>query len=64
MKKVKITVLKAAFYEDLAKEYGVEGQFFLLIEPGRKDYVIGHGDQFTSMFLRLPMGRKRRVLLW
>ena len=25
MKKVKITVLKAVFYEDLAKEYGVEG---------------------------------------
>jgi uncharacterized repeat protein (TIGR04076 family) len=25
MKKVKITVLKTAFYEDIAKEYGVEG---------------------------------------
>ena len=25
MKKVKITVLRTAFYEDLAREYGVEG---------------------------------------
>jgi hypothetical protein len=25
MKKVRITVLKTAFYEDLAKEYGMEG---------------------------------------
>ena len=73
MKKVKITVLKVAFYEDLAKEYGVEGlapcsimkegQVFLLIEPGRKDSVMGHGDQFTSMahmFLRLPMGAEEK----
>lgn len=70
MKKVKITVLKVAFYEDLAKEYGVEGlapcsimkegQVFLLIEPGRKDSVMGHGDRFTSMFLRLPMGAEEK----
>lgn len=45
MKKVKITILKATFHEDLAKEYGVEG---LSICPLMKEGEVYYADYAKS----------------
>ena len=54
MKKVKITILKTTFQEDLAKEYGVEGLSICpLMKEGEVYYavVMKHGKPFINMYL-------------
>lgn len=61
MKKVKITVLKTTFQEDLAKEYGIddlgvcpilnEGEVYYGIGQSLKAFVMKHGKQYISMYL-------------
>ena len=73
MKKVKITVLRKTFQEDLAGEYGVEilhhaqcwklGMFFMLIGQNLKDFVMRLGKQFTNMFLHWLMEQEKNFLL-
>lgn len=68
MKKVKITVLKTTFDEELAKEYGAEGltacpmlkegQVFLPIMPNQNIFVMRHGKQFINMFSHWLMVRE------
>ena len=68
MKKVKITVLKTMFNEDLALEYGVdgltvcpmlkEGQVFYADTQSQRSYVMRLGKLFINMFLLLHMGQE------
>ena len=46
MKKVKITILKTTFQEDLAKEYGVDG-----LSTCPLMIVMKHGKPFINMYL-------------
>ena len=65
MKKVKITILKTTFQEDLAKEYGVdglstcplmkEGRFIMRIMQSLKGFVMRHGRPFINMCLHWLM---------
>ena len=60
MKKVKITVLKTMFNQDLADEYGVEGlsthkaKNFWLTTPSQKDSATKPGKPSTNTFLPWP----------
>ena len=58
MKKVKITVLRKTFNEDMAKEYAMPGlKPCQALEEGQVFYA-GLGVQFTPMCLPLPMALK------
>lgn len=70
MKKVKITVIRKMFNEDLAREYGAdnltacpmlrEGQVFLQIMQSLKDCVMRPGKRSTNMFLLSHTGQEMR----
>ena len=71
MKKVKITVLRKMFNEDLVKEYGAAGLrpcpmlreagCFMQTMPNPTDFATRLGKRFTNMYLRwLTAQRKNR----
>ncbi len=69
MKKVKITVLRKMFNEDLAKEYGAAGlrparcsakdRCFMQTMPNPTDFATRLGKRFTNMYLRWPTAQRK-----